>query len=134
MRNADQSRRRRVRALFSLLPVRDLGRQDGRGRARGEPDRDGGRGMSKRLRGTLVLLGAGKMGGALLEGWLGSGVDPRKIAALDPSPPDEVRQTLARHTVRHNPDLKSIGDVEVILVAVKPQIMDDVLPGIAALR
>jgi pyrroline-5-carboxylate reductase len=89
--------------------------------------------MSKSLRGTLVLLGAGKMGGALLEGWLGSGVDPRKIAALDPSPPDEVRQTLARHTVRHNPDLKSIGDVEVILVAVKPQIMDDVLPGIAAL-
>src|SRR6266545_4662721 len=90
--------------------------------------------MSKALRGTLVLVGAGKMGGALLEGWLGSGVDPRKIAALDPSPPDEVRQTLARHKVRHNPDLKSIQDAQVILIAVKPQIMDEVLPSIASLK
>ena len=33
------------------------------------------------ISGTLVLLGAGKMGGALLEGWLRSGVDPARIVA-----------------------------------------------------
>ncbi len=37
-----------------------------------------------KLSGTLVLVGAGKMGGAMLEGWLKSGADPKKVAALDP--------------------------------------------------
>ena len=50
--------------------------------------------MTIALRGTLVLVGAGKMGGALLEGWLGSGIDARQIVAFDPAPPDEVKETL----------------------------------------
>lgn len=90
--------------------------------------------MSIPLKGMLVLVGAGKMGGALLEGWLRSGVDPAKIVAFDPSPPEEVREIIARHRVRHNPGLASIGNAEVILIAVKPQIMDDVLPGTASLK
>jgi pyrroline-5-carboxylate reductase len=90
--------------------------------------------MTAALRGTLVLVGAGKMGGALLEGWLRSGVDGSKVVALDPSPPDEVRQVLTRHKIRHNPDVKAISDTQVILVAVKPQIMDEVLPTVAGLK
>ena len=36
---------------------------------------------------THLLIGAGKMGGALLSGWLDSGlVAPRKLAILDPNP------------------------------------------------
>ena len=77
--------------------------------------------MSGGLRGKLVLVGAGKMGGALLEGWIRSGVDPGKIVIIDPAPPDEIRQTLSRHRIRHNPDIASISDAEVILLAVKPQ-------------
>ena len=34
-----------------------------------------------KLTGTLVLVGAGKMGGAMLEGWLKSGADPTRIVA-----------------------------------------------------
>ena len=43
--------------------------------------------MKINLTGTLVLVGAGKMGGAMLEGWLKAGADPKKIVALDPGPP-----------------------------------------------
>ena len=40
--------------------------------------------------GTLVLVGAGKMGGAMLEGWLALGLDPAKVAILEPKPADEI--------------------------------------------
>ena len=89
--------------------------------------------MSINLKGTLVLVGAGKMGGAMLEGWLKGGVDPKMIAALDPSPPAEVRALLEKHGVRLNPPVASIADAEIILVAVKPQVMDDVLPAVVPL-
>ncbi len=87
-----------------------------------------------RLGGTLVLVGAGKMGGTMLEGWLKGGADPRKVIALDPSPPPEMKAMLESHGVRLNPPVSSISDAEVVVVAVKPQVMDDVLPGIVALK
>ncbi len=74
-----------------------------------------------------MLVGAGKMGGAMLEGWLKAGADPEKIVALDPGPPAEVLALFARHGIRHNPPVDTIVDAEVVLVAVKPQIMDEVL-------
>ncbi len=43
--------------------------------------------MSLPLSGTLVLVGAGKMGGAMLEGWLKSGADPKRLWCLIPSSP-----------------------------------------------
>jgi pyrroline-5-carboxylate reductase len=89
--------------------------------------------MTLKLNGTLVLVGAGKMGGAMLEGWLTAGADPKKIVALDPGPPAEVAALLARHGIRHNPDVASIVDAEVVLVAVKPQVMDEVLAPLGGL-
>ncbi len=83
--------------------------------------------MTLTLNGTLVLVGAGKMGGAMLEGWLKAGADPKKIVALDPGPPPEVLALFANHGIRHNPPVDSITDAEIILVAVKPQVMDEVL-------
>jgi pyrroline-5-carboxylate reductase len=89
--------------------------------------------MTLTLNGTLVLVGAGKMGGAMLEGWLKAGADPRKVVALDPNPPTEVKALLDKHGIRHNPPLSELGPVEVVLVAVKPQIMDDVLQPLRGL-
>jgi pyrroline-5-carboxylate reductase len=89
--------------------------------------------MTLTLKGTLVLVGAGKMGGAMLEGWLKAGADPKKIVALDPGPPPEVLALLARLGIRHNPPIDTIDDAEVVLVAVKPQVMDDVLAPFAGL-
>ncbi|MFO1033734.1 MAG: pyrroline-5-carboxylate reductase [Hyphomicrobiales bacterium] len=89
--------------------------------------------MKISLKGTLVLIGAGKMGGAMLEGWLKAGVNPKQVVALDPAPPPEVAALLAKHGVRHNPPPASITDAEVLLVAVKPQIMDEVLAPLTGL-
>jgi pyrroline-5-carboxylate reductase len=85
------------------------------------------------LKGTLVLVGAGKMGGALLEGWLKAGADPAKIVALDPNPPVEVKLLLDRHNIRGNPPVSEIAETEVIVVAVKPQVMEEVIPAVAPL-
>jgi pyrroline-5-carboxylate reductase len=83
--------------------------------------------MTLKLNGTLVLVGAGKMGGAMLEGWLKAGADPQKIVALDPGPPPEILALLQKHGIRQNPPVDTITDAEVVLCAVKPQGMDDVL-------
>lgn len=90
--------------------------------------------MSINLKGTLVLAGAGKMGSAMLEGWLKAGADPQKIVAIDPMPPKEVVELLSLHNIRHNPPIASIIDAEVIVVAVKPQVMEDVLPNLVSLK
>lgn len=87
-----------------------------------------------KLAGTLVLVGAGKMGGAMLEGWLKGGAEASRIVALDPSPPPEVRALLERSGVRLNPEVGSILDAEVVIMAVKPQLMEDVLPGVVPLK
>lgn len=86
------------------------------------------------LSGALVLLGAGKMGGAMLHGWLDQGVPAARIIVLDPSPPDDISQTIARRGIRHNPALGDLEPVEVLIVAIKPQNFDDVLPGISGLK
>jgi pyrroline-5-carboxylate reductase len=75
--------------------------------------------------GLLVLLGAGKMGGALLEGWLRAGLDPHKIAVLEPQPSPEIEK-LASRGVRLNPQASGIATAAVI--AVKPQVAAEVLP------
>ena len=83
--------------------------------------------MTIKLNGSLVLIGAGKMGGAMLEGWLKAGADPKRIVAFDPNPPAEVLALLQAHGIRHNPAVETVVDAEVVLVAVKPQVMDNVL-------
>lgn len=76
----------------------------------------------------LVLVGCGKMGGAMLEGWLKLGLPPKAVCALDPNPPEEVAQMLARAGIALNP--ADAAPAEIVVVAVKPQVMDKVLPTI----
>lgn len=89
--------------------------------------------MSPPLRGSLVLVGAGKMGGAMVNGWLHQGMDASRIVVLDPAPPPESLEMIEAHGISHNPDIAGIADPEVVLIAVKPQTMDQVLPAIAPL-
>jgi pyrroline-5-carboxylate reductase len=81
--------------------------------------------------GTLVLVGAGKMGGAMLDGWLRLGLDPRKIVVLDPQPDPEVA-ALAGRGLRLNLPV-SVGDVAVVVLAVKPQTAPEVMPSLKPL-
>jgi pyrroline-5-carboxylate reductase len=89
--------------------------------------------MTLKLSGTLVLVGAGKMGGAMLEGWLRAGLDPKRIVILDPAPPPEIDAVISHHALKRNLPAASIADAEIVVIAVKPQIIDEVLPGLTPL-
>lgn len=85
------------------------------------------------LSGRLVLIGAGKMGTAMLQGWLEAGITGDQVTIFDPAPPPETMAVIARHSISHNPALDSVDGVEAILVAIKPQMVDEVLPAMADL-
>lgn len=70
----------------------------------------------------LVLLGCGKMGSAMLEGWLARGLPPSSVHVIDPSPSDWLQGTGV------NLNGETPADPALVLVAVKPQMMSDALP------
>ncbi len=78
-----------------------------------------------------MLVGAGKMGGAMLSGWMERGVDPSSVVVLDPRLEADMSAYLKKHGVRHISELPEIFSPAVILLAVKPQMMDAVLPAVA---
>lgn len=86
------------------------------------------------LTGKLVLVGAGKMGGAMLQGWLARAIPPDRIVAIDPAPPPETTELIDQHRIPHNPDPATLAGVEVVILAIKPQLFEEVLPGIAGLK
>lgn len=82
------------------------------------------------LRRGLVLVGCGKMGMAMLEGWLAKGLSPSLVSVLDPKPSDPLKK-LEAEGLRLNQGLPREADV--VVIAVKPQQMTGALPGLAAL-
>ena len=73
----------------------------------------------RKFSGRLVLLGAGKMGSAMVAGWLNRGLDPRQLTIIDPQPARSVK-ALARRGVAINPT-RDISKARAIVIAVKPQ-------------
>ena len=86
--------------------------------------------MSLHLGGPLLLVGAGKMGGALLAGWLRQGLDPASVYVQDPTPAPESAALMASHGIPFH-HANAPAAPAVIVVAVKPQMMDEVLPALA---
>jgi len=72
------------------------------------------------IKGTIVLAGAGKMGGAMLSGWLTQGLDAKRVGVIEPHPSDEI-SALATKGIRLNPSPKDVGTVATLVVALKPQ-------------
>jgi pyrroline-5-carboxylate reductase len=77
----------------------------------------------------ILLVGAGKMGSALLEGWLGLGVDPAGITVIEPQPTSEIAGLAARGLLLNPTTLPSRTDA--VVIAVKPQTAPEALAGIA---
>jgi len=73
----------------------------------------------------LVMLGCGKMGSAMLEGWLKGGLPPDAVHVADPNPSDWLRGS----GVWLNAELPE--DPAVVMLAVKPQAMAGALPSVA---
>jgi pyrroline-5-carboxylate reductase len=90
--------------------------------------------MTLALDGDLMLAGAGNMGGAMLTGWLAGGIDPARIVVQDPAPPPAVAEVLRKHGITaHAMVPKRAAPPAVLLMAVKPQVMDEVYPPLARL-
>jgi pyrroline-5-carboxylate reductase len=70
------------------------------------------------ITGTIVLSGAGKMGGAMLTGWLSRGLDPKRVVVVEPSPAPDI-SALAAKGVRLNP--ADAGAADTLVIALKPQ-------------
>jgi pyrroline-5-carboxylate reductase len=73
----------------------------------------------------LVLLGCGKMGSALLQGWLARGLEREAVHVLDPNPSDwlQAQDVQVNRGVPARP--------AVVVLAVKPQMMGEALPVLA---
>lgn len=87
--------------------------------------------MSQFGKGPILLAGAGRMGGALLKGWLARGFEPDRVFVQDPSISNEMADYCRAHKI-------AIADVQalpepasVVVLAVKPQMMDYVLPPLS---
>ena len=81
----------------------------------------------------LVLVGAGKMGGAMLAGWIERGLPKDGVVILDPNPAPEMAALAAEKGLRLETTPPADVTAAVILIAVKPQVMDAVLPTLRGL-
>jgi pyrroline-5-carboxylate reductase len=81
---------------------------------------------------SFILVGCGKMGGALLEGWLERGVEPADVVVVEPNA--QAARVAGERGVRVAPSAEALPAglrPAVAIFAVKPQMMDGVVPGYA---
>jgi pyrroline-5-carboxylate reductase len=83
----------------------------------------------RKFSGHLVLLGAGKMGSAMLEGWLARGLRPKQVTVLEPDPGKTVK-ALTRRGIRLNPKGRATT-ATALVIAVKPQSAPEAVPPLA---
>jgi pyrroline-5-carboxylate reductase len=76
---------------------------------------------------SIFLVGAGRMGGALLRGWLEAGFSPSSLAVAEPEPSPDIAALLKERAIAAAP--QSVP--EVLVLAVKPQVMEAALPSVA---
>ncbi|MSP52283.1 MAG: pyrroline-5-carboxylate reductase [Alphaproteobacteria bacterium] len=108
-----------------------MGRQDAAAGNGGSAPGDAGRSVSAKI----LLVGAGKMGAALLKGWLDTGISCADIAAVEPHEPTRIGAARRGIGVSVAPDALGLGyQPDVVVFAVKPQSMDAVVPAYAAYK
>ena len=76
---------------------------------------------------SLLLIGAGKMGGALLDGWLRLGFDPRHINIIDPEPDPRIIALCQQRGLGLG---APASPPEALVLAVKPQMLETAMPSL----
>jgi pyrroline-5-carboxylate reductase len=71
---------------------------------------------------SICLIGAGNMGGAMLRGWVQDHALAQRVTVVDPA--------AAIEGVRCVKSASEAGAADIVIIAVKPQIMADVLPAL----
>jgi pyrroline-5-carboxylate reductase len=80
--------------------------------------------------GAILLVGAGKMGGAMLEAWLARGLPPALVSVIDPAPSPAAAKVIAARRIARDPQPQLIANHAAIVLAVKPQMASDVMPAL----
>jgi len=78
--------------------------------------------------GSIILVGAGNMGGAMLAGWLDNGVAGSRVTVVDPLPSEKMQAKIAAAGAKHVTSVDEGMVADILFLAVKPQMMDVVLP------
>lgn len=87
------------------------------------------------MQGTILLVGCGKMGSALLGGWFKRGLSPVDTIIVEPSGRDGVTACSDHRALTVLPHMRDVPRdfcPDVILFAVKPQVADEVIPAYRA--
>jgi pyrroline-5-carboxylate reductase len=82
---------------------------------------------------SLVLVGAGKMGEAMLRGWLAAGLEPARVTILEPKPSPSIITLAAQRAIALNPEREPLAAPEALMLAIKPQTLEAAAPDIAPL-
>lgn len=78
---------------------------------------------------SLLLVGGGKMGSALLSGWLARGFAARDIRVIEPNADAAQAYAKSGVAIGASPDdIPATAKPETVLFAVKPQVMETVVP------
>ncbi len=80
----------------------------------------------------IILLGAGKMGLALAKGWLKDGLGHKNLILVDPYPSERAEKFAKENNISLIPKIDNLA-INILVVAIKPQIMGEVLPGLKPL-
>lgn len=78
----------------------------------------------------LLVFGAGKMGGAMLDGALRAGWPAALITVIDPHPADSLRERAKQQGFALNP-ATGTGSAGLVLLAIKPQMLDSATEALA---
>ncbi|HEX4765546.1 MAG TPA: pyrroline-5-carboxylate reductase [Lichenihabitans sp.] len=87
--------------------------------------------MTRLAEASIALVGAGRMGGAMLRGWLDLGIAAERLSVFDPQPGQDIAALCGTRGLALNPPPERVGAVDIVILAVKPQTLDAVAPGVA---
>lgn len=80
--------------------------------------------------GPVMLVGAGKMGVALARGWLDAGLPPNNLIIVHPRPGEALLALADDYELTLNAEASGLTP-NLLVVGVKPQVMDEVLESLA---
>ena len=87
---------------------------------------------------THLIIGAGKMGGSLLSGWLEAGIiTPKSLVILDPNPAEQAQDAIKNGALHITQPSDIPASVKTVLLGIKPQMVstigDQIAPHIPCL-
>ncbi len=78
----------------------------------------------------IAFVGAGNMASAIIRGLLDTGFSPASIAAADPSAAARTALQSLNMTALYEQPQDAVANAELVVLAVKPQIMSAVVNGL----